>query len=205
MKKFFTDNFDALFKFVKTHFVMSLLGIMVGLPVISFESSLYGAEDGSITVIAIVASVFTIGFMCFMHYDDMYFIGAKNAISEKGAGKKPDALRGVKITFLAYSPVILIGIITSILSLVPLQSDKPTFISLLVFYVVQGSFIPLYALRFYIGVWGYVLVSLLPAIAASVLGYAIGRREKTLRGMLGFKVKPPYDGPVERKNRWFRK
>jgi hypothetical protein len=54
-------------------------------------------------------------------------------------------------------------------------------------------------LREAVGVTGYVLITLLPAIISSSLGYIIGIKDKTIRGMMGFNVKPPYDGPMERK------
>ena len=93
MKQFLKQNSQAIRKFLLTHTVTSLLGIMVGLAIIGFEG-----EDDTTGVLSIIASVFTIGFMCFLHYDDMYFIGAKNAISAKGEGVELDKFRGLKIT-----------------------------------------------------------------------------------------------------------
>ncbi len=191
MKKFLQDNSDCIVKFIMTHIVMSILGIMVGLAVLSIEG-----EADSISAIAIIGSVFTIGFMCFMHYDDMYFVGVKEGIRIRSEGGKIEPSKGLKITLLAYSPVILSGLIAIIMSFVGTDAAP---ISLLIYYAFQGSFLGLYKIRVYLGVIGYVLVTLLPAIIVSSLGYYMGLKDKTLRGMMGMNVKPPYDGPLERK------
>jgi len=194
MKKFLSENSDCIVKFIMTHIVMSILGIMVGLAVLSIEG-----EADSISAIAIIGSVFTIGFMCFMHYDDMYFVGVKEGIRIRSEGGNIDPLKGLKITLLAYSPVMLAGLIAIIMSLV--GSDDASGISLLIYYAFQGSFLGLYKIRVYLGVIGYVIITLLPAILVSSLGYYMGLKDKTLRGMMGMNVKPPYDGPLERKPR----
>lgn len=199
MKKFLKDNSDAIRKFFMTHLVMSLLGIMIGLAVIVFEGS---EETDSLSILALIAGLFTVGFLCFLHYDDMYFIGARHSISARGAGETLDPLRGLKITLIAYSPTLIVALVTIIIDLfVHTGDDNARLISLLIYYIFQGSFIPFYSLRVWLGVSGYVLVTLIPTIIASVLGYAIGSHDKTLRGLLGFKVKPPYDGPVPDKKR----
>lgn len=198
MKTFFSENYDALRKFFMTHVVMSLLGIMVGLSIMVFEG-----ESDSISLLAIVASVFTVGFLCFLHYDDMYFVGARHALSTKHTGEKPSAVRGLKITLLGYSPTLLVGLITIILDIAT-SSGQPAASALLVFYAFQGSFLSLYKINTVWGTVAYVIITLIPTIVASVMGYTIGMKEKTLRGMLGFKVNPPYDGPIpDKKRRWF--
>ncbi len=189
MKRFFNENFDCIFKFVMTHIVMSVMGIMVGLAVLSIDND----------AIAIIGSVVTIGFMCFMHYDDMYFVGVKEGIRIRSEGGVIDSWKGLKITLLAYSPVLLVGLAAIILDLV--ASDNVSGIALLIYYAVQGSFLGLYKIRVYLGVIGYVVITLIPAIFVSSLGYYMGLKDKTLRGMMGMKVKPPYDGPLERKPR----
>ena len=200
MKDFIRENSAALKKFILTHIVMSLLGIMLGLAILSFEG-----DSDSVSVLAIIGSVFTIGFLCFLHYDDMYFIGARHALGAHKEGEKVSLTRGVKITFLAYSPVLLIGALNVILDLAAVKNEFATG-ALFAYYVVQGSFLALYKVRAALGNTVYVVLTLLPAIISSLLGYYIGSKEKTLRGMLGFKVKPPYDGPLpeSKKNRWFR-
>ena len=200
MRQFIKDNSTAIKKFVMTHIIMSLLGIMVGLAIIAFEG-----EDDTSGVLSAIASVFTIGFMCFLHYDDMYFIGAKNAINANSAGESLDKFRGLKATMIAYSPTIIVGLVTIVFDLlVNTGDDEGVVTALMVYYAFQGSFLALWKLRLAVGVTGYVLITLLPAVIASCLGYYIGSKQKTIRGMLGFKVKPPYDGPVDRKGRWFK-
>lgn len=194
MFRFIRENSKLIIKFMMTHLVMSVLGIMVGLAVLTLEDG-----SGGFSGIAIVASIFTVGFLCFMHYDDSFFAGVKEGIKHRAEGTKPDVLKGLKIALIGYLPVILIGIAVIIVILVTPVGEDHTPIPLLLFYACQGSFISLYKLLEYIGVIGYVIVTLLPSIIASFLGYAIGCKDKTLRGLFGMKVKPPFDGPLERK------
>lgn len=194
MFKFIRENSKLIIKFMMTHLVMSVLGIMVGLAVLTLEDG-----SGGFSGIAIVASIFTVGFLCFMHYDDSFFAGVKEGIKHRAEGTKPDVLKGLKIALIGYLPVILIGIAVIIVILVTPVGEDHTPIPLLLFYACQGSFISLYKLLEYIGVIGYVIVTLLPSIIASFLGYAIGCKDNTLRGLFGMKVKPPFDGPLERK------
>jgi len=194
MIKFVRENSSLIFKFMVTHLVMSVLGIMVGLAILTLE-------DGSngISSIAFIASVFTIGLMCFMHYDDSFFFAVKEGIKMRGEGGTPDTLKGLKIALIGYAPTILIGLVAIAVVLFTPEGKDATPIPLLLFYFCQGSFLCLYKLIDYIGIIGYILVTLVPAIVASTLGYAIGSKDKTLRGMFGMNVKPPFDGPLERK------
>lgn len=194
MIKFIRENSGIIVKFMLTHLVMSLLGLMVGLAVLTLESETVG-----ISSIALIASAFTIGLMCFMHYDDSFFCAVKEGIQLRGEGKRPDTFKGLKIALIGYSPVILIGLVAVCVVIFTPEGHDATPIPLLLFYFCQGSFLCLYKLIDYIGIIGYILVTLLPAIISSTLGYAIGSKDKTLRGMLGMNVKPPFDGPLERK------
>ena len=72
---------------------------------------------------------------------------------------------------------------------------------MLLYYIFQGSFLGLYKIHTYLGVAAYVIITLLPAIIAGALAYVLGVKDKTLRGVLGMDVKPPYDGLVEKKNK----
>ena len=178
-------------KFMMTHLVMSILGIMVGLAVLTIDG-----ESTGFSSIAIIASVFTIGFMCFMHYDDSFFCGVKEGIRAKSEGTQADTLKGLKIALIGYIPVFVVSITVVLLQIF---NPENAVIPMLLFYFFQGSFMSLYALQDYVGVIGYVIISLLPAIISSTLGFAIGSKDKTLRGMMGMNVKPPFDGPLERK------
>ena len=193
MKKFIKSNSSAIIKFILTHVVMSVLGLMVGLAILSIENN----ETSSISTIALIGGLFVVGYMCFMHYDDMFFIAVKEGIRLKAEGEKTDPLKGLKITLVAYSPVILIGLITIIFNII--GAEDGSVISLLIYHGVQGSFIAFYKILENFGVIVYVLVTLIPAIISSSLGYAVGIKDKTLRGMMGMDVAPPFDGPMERK------
>lgn len=194
MVHFFKENKSIIVKFMLTHLVMSLLGVMVGLAVITLENGNSGFNS-----IAIIASSFTIGYMCFMHYDDSFFYAVKEGIRLRAEGGKPDVLKGLKIALIGYIPVFLVSVAAILVIVLTPEGQDQTPIPMLLFYLLQGSYICLHALQEYIGIIGYILVSLIPAIVSSTLGYAIGCKDKTLRGMLGMNVQPPFDGPLERK------
>ncbi len=194
MIKFIRENSKSIVKFMMTHLVMSILGIMVGLAVLTLEDG-----SGGFSGIAIIASLFTVGFLCFMHYDDSFFAGVKEGIKHRAEGTKPDVLKGLKIALIGYLPVILIGVVVIIVILATPEGQDHTPIPLLLFYACQGSFLSLYNLSKYVGIIGYVIITLFPSILASFLGYAIGCKDKTIRGLFGMNVKPPFDGPLERK------
>lgn len=196
MLKFIRENSYSIVKFMLTHLVMSLLGLMVGLAILTFENDVAG-----ISSIALIASAFTIGLMCFMHYDDSFFCAVKEGIQLRGEGRKANPLKGLYIALIGYAPVILIGLIAIGIVVFTPEGKDANPIPLLLFYFCQGSFLCLYKLIDYIGIIGYIIVTLLPALISSGLGYAIGSQDKTLRGMLGMNVKPPFDGPLERKPR----
>lgn len=193
MIKFIRENMSIITKFMLTHLVMSILGIMVGLAVLSIEGDITG-----FSTIAIISGVFTVGFMCFMHYDDSFFFGVKEGIRVRAEGGKIDTLKGLKISLIAHIPVIIVGLVVIAFQL--FNSENAS-ISMLLYYFFQGSYIPFYALQLYVGVIGYIIITLIPGIVAGALGYAIGSKDKTLRGMMGMNVKPPFDGPLERKPR----
>lgn len=208
MFKYIRENSGIIIKFLLTHIVMSLLGIMVGLAVLTIENN-----NSGFSTIAIIASVFTIGFMCFMHYDDSFFCGVKEGIKCRADGNKPDLFKGLKIALIAMLPIILLGIAIVIIDIIHIINGDLPFVyrggeyeipsglsvTTFIFYFLQGSFLPLYALQQYIGIIGYVIVSLVLPLIASTLGYYIGAQDKTIRGMMGMNVKPPFDGPLERK------
>ena len=194
MKAFLRDNSAIIVKFILTHVVMSILGIMVGLAILSVE----GEAEG-ISFIALVGTLFTAGFMVFMHYDDMFFYGVKEGIRLRAEKEKVDVFKGMKITLIAYSPVILIGIVTIIVNIINSSTGDASATTLLIYYAVQGSFLGLWKIREILGVTLYILITLLPAFVAGSMGYAIGVQDKTLRGIMGMNVAPPFDGPMERK------
>ncbi len=195
-KQFVKENSSVIVKFLLTHVVMSILGIMVGLALLGIEGDVEG-----ISAIAIIGSAFTIGFMCFMHYDDMYFVAVKEGIRERAEGKKLDLLKGLKITLIAYSPVIIVGFIAIAVNAFAGNVENAAVVPMLIYYILQGSYLGLYKLRLFFGLTGYILITLMPALVAGTLAYALGLKDKTLRGLFGMKVKPPYDGPVEKKNK----
>ncbi len=193
MKKFFSQNSEAITKFVTNQIVMSILGIMVGLAVLSAE----GGDTNGISLLSGIAGAFCVGFLCFLQYDNMFFAGERDAIKAKGEGSNPKHFKGFLIALLSYAPTILVGVITVAIKLI--GSEDSAAVSLIVYYAFQGSFIPFYAIQNFVGIIGYVLVCLLPSFLSAGLGFYMGSKDLPIRKALGFKIKPPYDGPVEKR------
>lgn len=194
MLKFIRDNSEIIVKFILTHIVMSFLGIMVGLSILAFEG-----ESEGMSMIAIIGSIFTIGFMCFMHYDDMYFSAAKDGIKHRAEGTAPDRFKGIKIILIAYLPVLISALVAIACDIFASNVENVSSVALFIYYALQGSFLALYKLREAIGVTGYVIITLIPAVLSAWLGYYLGSKDITLRSLFGINTKPPYDGPMERK------
>ena len=128
MFRFIRENSAIIIKFMLTHLVMSILGIMVGLAVIVIE----GEKTVGFTAIALIAGAFTVGFMCFMHYDDMFFYAVKEGIRLRSEGLKPDAWKGFKIVLIAYSPVLLVGIVAAVIDIAAGDTLNASSIALLI-------------------------------------------------------------------------
>ena len=196
MIKFIRENSEIIVKFIVTHIVMSFIGIMVGLAILVKEGNVEG-----MSALAYIGSIFTVGFMCFLHYDEMFFFGANEGIRARSDEYRLDKFKGLKVVLISYSPVLLRGLVTILVDLFASNIDNVSPITLLIYYAVQGSYLTLYKIREIFGVSLYVIITLLPAMVSSLMGYYIGVKDKTLRGILGFKVKPPFDGPIERNKR----
>lgn len=194
MIKFIRENSGIIIKFMMTHLVMSLLGLMVGLAILVVDG-----DTTSFTPIALIAGAFTVGFMLFMHYDDSFFCGVKEGIKCRADGVKPDQLRGLKISLIGSLPILVVGVIAILVIICTPEGKDANPVALLLFYFMQASYLSLYGLLDYIGIIGFVCLTPIPAIVASALGHWIGCNDKTLRGLMGMKVKPPFDGPLERK------
>lgn len=193
MRTFVNENSKTITKFVTNQIVMSLLGIMVGLAILSIE----GGDGKGMSAIALIGGVFCVGFLCFLQYDNMFFAGEHEGIRARSENKKPDYAKGYIIALLSYSPTLIVGFVTMILSVA--ASDNATAVALFVYYAFQGSYISLYSLQGALGVFGYVAVTLLPVLIASGLGFIMGAKDLPIRKALGFNVKPPYEGQVEKR------
>ena len=194
MFDFIRKNSSMIIKFFITHFVMSMLGLMVGLAVLAIDG-----ETTGFTPLNVIAGCFTVGFMLFLHYDETYFAAVKEGIACRANGENPDYWKGLKISLIGSLPILLLSVATVVAIVITTEGQDTTPIPLLLFYLFQGSYISFYAIIAVIGIPAFVCITPIPAIIASTLAHWIGSNDKTLRGMLGFDVKPPYDGPLERK------
>lgn len=195
MKKFLTENSGPIIKFLSNHIVMSILGIMVGLAILSAEGNVDGMSS-----LALVGGLFCVGFLCFLQYDGMFFFGSKDGIKARADGKKPRYFKGALVSLVAYSPVILTVIALIIAQLIERGGqENASGVLLFLFYAIQGSYISFYSLIGKLGPSLFAVITLIPSFVSATLGYIMGALDMPIRKLLGFNIKPPYDGPVERR------
>lgn len=92
-----------VWKLIQTHIVMMIFGVMVYLPV--------GVETKSRQILTLIFSIFTIIFYYYLIDLYMWDVGARDAVSARGAGTKPSPLKGFVAGFFAAIPDLVLGIL----------------------------------------------------------------------------------------------
>lgn len=190
MKKFlslYTQNMKEMRKFWINQFTISVFGVMITWPCMAIVGS--NDENNSVLVLA---TLFAGGFFCFLEYDVFFQRGARDATKNIHGGCPPDKLAGLKLGLLAYLPTILFVVLALLFFAIDFGGG----------YMVCSSVLNFVIHAMYSGLVAYVhsdtmpflqplvlALSLLPGLLSCLLGYAVGASNKTLRGILGFKVK----------------
>ena len=93
----------GVWKLIQTHIVMMIFGVMVYLPV--------GVETKSRQILTLIFSIFTIIFYYYLIDLYMWDVGARDAVSARGAGTKPSPLKGFVAGLFAAIPDLVLGIL----------------------------------------------------------------------------------------------
>ncbi len=101
-KSFIKNIGGDVWKLIQTHIVMMIFGVMVYLPV--------GVENESRKALTLIFSICTIIFYYYLIDLYMWDIGAKDAICAKGAGEKPNLLKGYVTGLFAAVPDFILGL-----------------------------------------------------------------------------------------------
>ncbi len=187
LKAFWSTYSPNVVKFWTNQAVMSILGISVGLATIALDN----------LVFAIIGSVFTVGILCYLQYDNAFQLGLKDHYRPIDV-KRPKRALGFKIALLGSSPLFLLVVLGLIFRLLSLES--PSVVTQLIYYAIHGSYIQVHALimesfqttTVLNGVlnWTFCLAYTLPVILVSSIGYLLGAADKPLRTLFGMKYIP---------------
>ena len=185
LKEFFITNSKQFRKFWVNQIAMSLLGVMVTLPMLTLENN--HPEIGVWP--ELLAAVFCGGMFCFLVYDVMYALGAKDYIRVTHQNAEPDPLKAVKICVIAYSPTILVTLCAVIFRLFDL-ADAYGVVSIIMNMVIHAMYSGLF---FYLPDTVNVIafpIGILVTLFFGWLGYFMSTHDKSLRGVFGIKTKP---------------
>lgn len=187
LKAFWSSYSPNVVKFWTNQVVMSILGISVGLATIALDN----------LVFAVIGSVFTVGILCYLQYDNAFQLGLKDHYRPVDV-KRPKRSLGLKIAFLGSLPLFLLTVLGLIFRLLSLES--PSVVTQLIYYAIHGSYIQTHAIvmgafqaaTVLNGVlnWLFCLAYTLPVILFSSIGYLLGAADKPLRTFFGMKYVP---------------
>ncbi len=184
IKEIFSENSYCFRKFWVYQFVISLLGVMVTLPLSTFIS-LHPNFDIFPYIIAVV---FSGGLFCFLIYDVLYNLGAKDYIRVQSNKAPFEPLKGLYICLIAYIPTFFVVILDIIFAVFGWgNAYTVTHVTLNMIIHAQYSGI-MFLLPNSLGAVGDA-VSIIFAPFFGFLGYYLAVHDKTLRGIFGIKVK----------------
>ncbi len=183
MKKFITffkENGSIVWKFILYQIVWSVMGIMVSWPV-----SIIFSEHENKSLFLALACCFTAGIFCFQVYDMTNQIGLKYSIRKNNPAYTsesiPNNFYGLKIALLAYIPTMLLVLLYVAFYMFGGLDAKNVMIAILYMLPVHSVYssgflaIPESAEVFRVL---YTVLSLVPAIFFTWLGYFLGLKDK---------------------------
>ena len=185
LKEFFLANSTQFKKFWVNQIAISLLGLMVTLPVVTLEQN--NPELGNWP--ELLAALFCGGMFCFLTYDVMYALGAKDYIRVHNQNAPEDKQKALKICSLAYAPTAFVALL-AIIFFVSGLSDAYGVTSVIMNMAIHAMYSGLF---FFIPDSVNVLafpLSICITVFFGWLGYYMSTHDKSLRGVLGIKTKP---------------
>jgi hypothetical protein len=183
-KEFFIENRTIIKKFWINQFASSLLGIMVTWPFTNYSNN--HPEIGILP--ELIAFLFCGGFFCYLIYDVMYEIGAKDYVRVHHQNAVYEPNKALKIIMFAYIPTIILTLLGVIFFVVG-YGNGFAIVSFTLNIVIHAMYMGLFAiLPVNLNVIAFP-VSILITTLAGCLAYYLSTHDKTLRGILGIKVK----------------
>lgn len=182
IKKFFGSYIvysKYIFKFWVTQVAMGAFGIIISMSAIALQNNVF----------TICASLLCVSFICFLMYDFMFDYGFKESVIRTSEGQKKNLWKGLKISLLSVLPTALIILFAFICNIINFEIGSKIFVTIL--YIIQGIYTStVLVLGDSINLLALYAILLLPSVISCTLAYYIGASGKTLRQILGLKVKP---------------
>lgn len=181
MKKFFNlyvTYSKYVFKFWVNQVSMSIFGVIVSLAAVATGN----------TAVVIGSMVFSIGFFVFLQYDMMFMKGLEDSVRNRESFQ-PNQLEGLKIGLLSYAPTFLFALILIIVYFCGFEAYA-IFKFIFIFFFhgsYNGTF---WLLGNMIPDPIVIVLTFIPGLAATTLGYFLGLRDKPFRSFFGIPVKP---------------
>lgn len=183
LKEFWKTYAREIVRFWTNQIVLSVLGLSVGLATIALDQ----------IVISVIGCIFTISFLCILHYDSLFQLGNKHCYRSQSV-EHPAKTLGWKISLLASVPLFLLVLIGFLFQLGSVSSAAV--VCRLLFCGLEGNYIHFHtfftflqtdALSMQCLSWGFFLLYTFPAVFASALGYYLGAIDRPLRTFFGIR------------------
>ena len=175
-KSFVKSIGGDVWKLIQTHIVMMIFGVMVYLPV--------GVETENRRILTLIFSLLTAVFYYYLIDLYMWDVGARDAVSARGADTKPNSLKGFVAGLFAAIPDFILGLAFFIINHYREYSDglaAANGILALITQTWEGMFmgIKMSLIGKTGGAWFYLVT---PFVAAAFAGfsYICGTREFTV-------------------------
>ena len=145
-------------------------------------------------LLTLISSLFSIGFYLYLLYTMCWDIGAKDKIRVDSKRMAPMKLKGLWMSLIANIPNLILAVCVIIgrlsISDAVTNSGNFWFVTKMIATCIQGMYAGLLELYAPYNPIAYILI-ILPALAASELGYYLGYREHRI---FGFAAKKPAGG-----------
>ncbi|OGO90643.1 MAG: hypothetical protein A2Y17_02830 [Clostridiales bacterium GWF2_38_85] len=182
---FIKENFRIIRKFWINQFTMSLFGLFLTIPM-----SVFAKKNSLGNTPVLIASIVAAFLFIFIMHDLFWQAGAKNAIKQKGKGSRIDRKHGLKTALVAYSPTIIITLISVIMFLINVNSSSEwagNVNSVLIFilnFIFSGMYFGIFNLYFSNQPY-YMLIFTAITIIIPAISYYMGTKETKLHSLVG--------------------
>lgn len=182
MKKFFNlyiTYSKYVFKFWVNQVTMSVFGVILSAAALETESD----------ILQIGAMLFSIGFLVFLQYDMMFIKGFEDSVRNRESFK-PNKWEGLKIGLLSYAPTMLFALLIIIMYLCG-AAGAYSILKLIYTFLLHGSY--------NVFLWYFadvlpdpvlILLTFVPVLVATTLGYYLGLKDMPIRKIFGIPVSP---------------
>ncbi len=186
IRDFLRPYLSNLVRFWTNQIVCSITGISVGLATIALNN----------VFVAIVGCVFSVGFLCFLQYDNMFQLGEKHHYKHVELSRPQKSL-GLNLALFASIPMFVLIAIGLVFQIATLESAAA--VCKLIYYALHGPYIQLHAFLTSTGVltadslgsqclgWLFYLLYTVPAVLFSAVGYLLGSQDRPMRTFFGIK------------------